>query len=82
MAMFATMLKGDRERNGLRIARASWLVGVTVREYREIEAGTRVPDGDTYERVAELFGWPRSFPSYDARGRSTWHGDVSTHARS
>ena len=31
--MFATMLKRDRERNGLRIARASWLVGLSVREY-------------------------------------------------
>ena len=56
--MFATMLRRDRERNGLRIARASWLVGVSVREYREIEAGTKPPDGDTYERVCELFGWP------------------------
>ena len=59
--MFATMLRRDRERNGLRIARASWLVGVSVREYREIEAGTKPPDWDTYERVCELFGWPRSF---------------------
>ena len=31
MAMFATMLRRDGERIGLRIARASWLVGVTVR---------------------------------------------------
>jgi len=28
--MFATMLRRDRERNGLRIARASWLCGVIV----------------------------------------------------
>jgi hypothetical protein len=59
--MFATMLKRDRERNGLRIARTSWLVGVTVREYREIEAGTKPPNYDTYSRVCELYGWPRSF---------------------
>ena len=76
--------QSDRERNGLiarralialRIARASWLVGVTVREYREIEAGTKAPDWDTYERVCELFGWPRSFTSllgdgWGAIGRS------------
>ena len=31
MAMVATMLMRDRERNGLRIAGASWLVGVSVR---------------------------------------------------
>ncbi len=59
--MFATMLRRDRERNGLRIARASWLVGVSVQEYRDLEAGTKRPDGDTYERVAELFGWPQTF---------------------
>ena len=59
--MFATMLRRDRERNGLRVARASWLVGVNVREYRELEAGTKRPEGDTYDRVSELFGWPRSF---------------------
>ncbi len=59
VAMFASMLKRDRERNGLRIARASWLVGVRVREYRELEAGTKSPDCDTYERVCELCGRPR-----------------------
>ena len=42
-------------------ARASWLVGVSVREYRELEAGTKYPDYDAYDRVCELFGWPRSF---------------------
>ena len=59
--MFATMLRRDRERNGLRIARASWLVVVTVGEYRELEAVTKRPDWDTYARVCELFGWRRSF---------------------
>jgi Helix-turn-helix domain len=59
--MFATLLRRDRERNGLRIARAPWLVGVTAREYREIEPVTKAPDWDTYERVCEPFGWTRSF---------------------
>ena len=52
--MFATMLRRDRERNGLRIARASWLVGVSVREYRELEAGARPPDWDTRLRAVRL----------------------------
>jgi predicted transcriptional regulator len=56
--MFAQMLKRDRERWGLRVARASWLFGVTVREYRELEAGTAKPSFDTYMAIAELFGWP------------------------
>ena len=54
VAMFATMLRRDQKRNGLRIARASWLVGVSVREYRELEVDTKAPDWDTYERVCEL----------------------------
>ena len=33
VAMFATMLRRDRERDGLRVARASRLIGVTVREF-------------------------------------------------
>jgi hypothetical protein len=31
------MMERDREREGLRVCRAAWLIGVTVREYREIE---------------------------------------------
>ena len=45
----------------LRIAGASWLVVVIVREYGEIEAGTKSSDLDTHERVCEPFGWPRWF---------------------
>jgi hypothetical protein len=26
-----------------------------------MEAGERVPSWDAYDRMAELFGWPRSF---------------------
>jgi transcriptional regulator with XRE-family HTH domain len=36
-------------------------VGVSVREYREIEAGERSPSWETYDRIATAFGWPRSF---------------------
>jgi hypothetical protein len=36
---------------------------VTVREYRELEAGTTPPDWDTYDRISELFGWPQTFTS-------------------
>jgi hypothetical protein len=38
-----------------------WLLGVTVREYPEIEAGERGPDMKTFERMSEGFGWPRSY---------------------
>src|SRR5213596_1867083 len=47
----------DRKREGLRVCRAAWLVGVRVREYREIEAGDRMPSLDVYRRISELYGW-------------------------
>jgi transcriptional regulator with XRE-family HTH domain len=58
LAAFPTMLKPDRERNGLRLARAAWACGVTVRQYRELEAGEAMPSPDTYERIVRYFGWP------------------------
>ena len=51
LAAFPRMLKRDRERHGLRVARAAWFLGVTMREYRELEAGDRTPGVDTWERM-------------------------------
>jgi DNA-binding XRE family transcriptional regulator len=45
-----------RKREGLQGCRAAWLIGVNVREYREIEAGDRTPSLDTYQRISELYG--------------------------
>jgi transcriptional regulator with XRE-family HTH domain len=59
--MFGDMLRRDRERWGLSVAQAAWRFGVRPSEYREIEAGTRWPDFDTYGCIAELFGWPEAF---------------------
>jgi hypothetical protein len=42
-AAYATMMERDRKREGLRVCRAAWLIGVNVREYREIVAGDRMP---------------------------------------
>ena len=55
------MMHRARKREGLRVCRAAWLVGVSVREYREIEAGDRTPRLGTYERICELYGWPQTF---------------------
>lgn len=55
------MMQRDRKREGLRVCRVAWLVGVTVREYREMEAGERMPDARTWERMCEAFNWPRRF---------------------
>jgi hypothetical protein len=61
LATYSEMMQRDWKCGGLRECRAAWLVGVSVREYREIEAGDREPSPGTYERISELFGWPQTF---------------------
>jgi hypothetical protein len=63
---FILMLERDRKRWGISTSRMAWLLGMTVREYRELEAGERVPDFDTCDRIDRLFGWPRSFVPHRA----------------
>ncbi|HWL91763.1 MAG TPA: hypothetical protein VNP90_10420 [Actinomycetota bacterium] len=41
MAMLPTMVEHDRKQAGWSVSRAAWRLGVTVREYRELEAGAR-----------------------------------------
>jgi Helix-turn-helix domain len=55
------MLERDRKRDGLRICRAAWLLGVSVREYRELQAGERSPTFETWDRICKLYGWPQTF---------------------
>jgi transcriptional regulator with XRE-family HTH domain len=61
LAAYPGMMQRARKREGLRVCRAAWLVGISVREYREIEAGDRTPSLRTYERIFELYGWPQTF---------------------
>ena len=61
LAAYPEMMQRARKREGLRVCRAAWLIGVSVREYREIEAGDRMPRLDTYGRIAELYGFPQTF---------------------
>jgi hypothetical protein len=61
LAPYSVMMERDRKREGLRICRAAWLIGVSVREYREIVAGDRMPSLDTYRKITELYGWPQTF---------------------
>jgi len=60
LAAFPKMLERDRRREGLRLCCVAWLFGVTVREYRELEAGDRLPSLDSYERMSAYFGWTGS----------------------
>jgi DNA-binding XRE family transcriptional regulator len=59
LAAYPGMMQRARKREGLRVCRAAWLIGVSVREYREIEAGDRTPSLDTYRRICKLYGWPQ-----------------------
>jgi hypothetical protein len=52
-------------------------IGVTAREYREIEAGDRIPSLDVYRRISELNGWPQTFV-----GHSESAADFISSARS
>ena len=61
LAAYPGMMQRARKREGLRICRAAWLIGVSVREYREIEAGDRMPSQRAYERISELYGFPQTF---------------------
>jgi predicted transcriptional regulator len=61
LAAYPGMMQRARKRDGLRVCRAAWLVGVSVREYREIEAGDRRPSLDVYRRISELYGWGDTF---------------------
>jgi DNA-binding XRE family transcriptional regulator len=61
MTMFGDMLERDRKRWGLSVGQAAWRFGVNPAVYREIEAGTRWPSFETYDRICKLFGWPQAF---------------------
>ena len=59
-AAYPPMLERNRKREGLRVCRAAWLLGVTVCEYRELEAGDAFPSSEVHERMCDVFGWPES----------------------
>jgi hypothetical protein len=50
--MFRKMLEEDRLRPGWSFGQAAWHLGMGVREYREIEAGERWPNWETFHRAA------------------------------
>jgi hypothetical protein len=56
LVAFPVMMQRARKREGLRVCRAAWLVGVNVCENREIVADERWPDFDIYERIRDALG--------------------------
>ena len=63
MAAFPDMLALDRKRSGFTIGQAAWCLGVSPREYRELELGKGSPNFETWDRICKLFGWPQTFGS-------------------
>jgi transcriptional regulator with XRE-family HTH domain len=61
MAMLPKMLEQDRKRSGWSLGQAAGRLGVSVREYRELEAGACSPSFETWDRICKLFGWPQTF---------------------
>ena len=59
--MLPTMLADDRRRAGWSVARAAYELDVSIRTYREIEAGERWPNFETWDRICKAFGWPQTF---------------------
>jgi transcriptional regulator with XRE-family HTH domain len=59
--MLQKMLENDRTRAGWSVEQAARRLGVSGREYWELEAGERWPSFETYDRICKLFGWPKTF---------------------
>jgi len=60
LAAYPAMMRRSRQRLGLRECRAAWLLGLTVRQYRRVEAGEAAAliNADVWERMVDVFGWP------------------------
>ena len=67
LAAYPAMMQRDRKREGLRLCHAAWLVGVSVREYQDFEAGERFLSFETWDRICKLYGWPQTFSSLTTR---------------
>jgi hypothetical protein len=60
-AAYVAMMLKARARLGLRECRAAWLQGLTVSEYRALEAGEMNLSSDLWCRMVEVSQRPRSF---------------------
>jgi Helix-turn-helix domain len=46
---------------GWSVEQAARRLGVSQAIYRELEAGTRPPAWETFDRICKTFGWPQTF---------------------
>jgi transcriptional regulator with XRE-family HTH domain len=47
------MLAEDRKREGWSMGQVAWRLGVSVREYRELETGAHWPNWETWDRILQ-----------------------------
>jgi transcriptional regulator with XRE-family HTH domain len=57
--LLGDMLGRGRARYGWTAAQAAGHIGIGIAHYRELEAGSYRVDSDTYDRIADLYGWPQ-----------------------
>jgi transcriptional regulator with XRE-family HTH domain len=67
MAMFATILKRDRIRNGMTQAQVARHLGISLAEYRAVESEEQSATLAIYEKTVELFGWPSAYVALAGR---------------
>ena len=54
---YVELMRRDRERLGLSIGEAAWLLKIKPWDYQRLEEGEGRPSIDQVERMYELFGW-------------------------
>jgi hypothetical protein len=64
------MLPRDRERWGMRECQGAWRFGVSLPEYRGLEARREIVHIRDVGRICNLYGWPQTFVGVNGRPRS------------
>ena len=59
--MLPAMLEQDRKNAGWSVEKAAQRLRVSVLTYRELEAGARSPNFETWDRICGTLGWPQTF---------------------
>ncbi len=57
--MLIRSLAADRKRLGLREVQMAGRLGLTMRQYRALEAGELPVTNDLFELICDVCGWPR-----------------------
>ena len=61
MSQMASFLERDRVRFGFTVGQAAYRLGLTPAQYRALLEDPQRMTWDTWDRVADLYGWPQTF---------------------